>query len=47
MIYNTSIHGNVFATATVNGKPYALSRRRSTFGRDALNLAALRDMTDW
>ncbi len=24
----------MFATATVDGKPYALSRRRSTFGRD-------------
>ncbi len=40
------MHGPVFATATVNGKPYALSRERSTFGRDALNLAALHDMTD-
>ena len=29
------------ATATVGGKPYALSRKRSTFGRDGLNLAAL------
>ncbi len=46
VIYNTSIHGNVFATATVHGKPYALSRRRSTFGRDGLNLAALKDMTE-
>jgi hypothetical protein len=36
----------VFATATVGGKPYALSRRRSTFGRDGLNLAALKDMTE-
>ena len=43
--YDVSIHGPVFATATVDGKPYALSRRRSTFGRDGLNLAALRDMT--
>src|SRR5207237_919739 len=41
-----SVHGPVFATATIGGKPYALSRRRSTFGRDALNLAALKDMTD-
>lgn len=43
--YPVSVHGPVFATATVKGKPYALSRRRSTFGRDALNLAALHDMT--
>jgi acyl-homoserine lactone acylase PvdQ len=44
--YQTSVHGPVFATATVGGKPYALSRRRSTFGRDGLNLAALKDMTE-
>ena len=43
--YETSVHGPVFATATVGGQPYALTRRRSTFGRDALNLAALHDMT--
>src|SRR5262249_28752306 len=46
LIYNLSVHGPVFATATVLGKPYALSRRRSTFGRDGLNLAALKDMTE-
>jgi acyl-homoserine lactone acylase PvdQ len=44
--YDQTVHGNVFATATVNGKPYTLTRRRSTFGRDALNLAALKDMTE-
>ncbi len=43
--YDVSVHGPVFATATVNGKPYALSRERSTFGRDGLNLVALHDMT--
>jgi acyl-homoserine lactone acylase PvdQ len=46
LTYNLTIHGPVFATATVGGKPHALSRRRSTFGRDALNLAALKDMTE-
>ena len=46
LIYDVSVHGPVFATATVNGKPFALSRQRSTFGRDALNLAALKDMTE-
>ena len=46
LIYHVSVHGPVFATATVGGKPYALSRRRSTFGRDALNLGALKDMTE-
>jgi acyl-homoserine lactone acylase PvdQ len=45
-IYNVTVHGPVFATATIAGKPYALSRRRSTFGRDALNLVALKRMTE-
>ena len=44
--YKVSVHGPVFATATADGKPYALSRKRSTFGRDALNLGALKDMTE-
>jgi acyl-homoserine lactone acylase PvdQ len=44
--YELSVHGPVFATATINGQPYALSRKRSTFGRDGLNLAALKDMTE-
>lgn len=46
LIYNLTVHGPVFATATIAGKPYALSRRRSTFGRDGLNLAALKNMTE-
>ena len=44
--YDTTVHGPVFATATVKGKPYALSRQRSTFGRDGLNLGALKGMTE-
>jgi acyl-homoserine lactone acylase PvdQ len=44
--YELTVHGPVFATATVAGAPVALSRRRSTFGRDGLNLAALKDMTE-
>jgi hypothetical protein len=36
----------MLGTATVNGKPIALTRKRSTFGRDALNLAGLKDMTE-
>lgn len=46
LTYHVTVHGPVFATATVGGKPYALSRRRSTFGRDALNLIALKRMTE-
>lgn len=44
--YRISVHGQVIGTATVGGKPYALARKRSTFGRDALNLAALKDLTE-
>ena len=46
LIYNLTVHGPVYATATVGGEPYALSRRRSTFGRDGLNLIALKQMTE-
>jgi acyl-homoserine lactone acylase PvdQ len=44
--YPTSVHGPVIGTATSNGRPIALTRQRSTFGRDGLNLGALKDMTD-
>ncbi len=44
--YKTTVHGGVIGTATVRGRPYALARKRSTFGRDALNLAALKDLTE-
>jgi acyl-homoserine lactone acylase PvdQ len=46
VVFNRSVHGPVFATATVNDQPYAMARKRSTFGRDALNLVALHDMTE-
>jgi acyl-homoserine lactone acylase PvdQ len=44
--YPVSVHGPMIGTATVDGEPVALTRQRSTYGRDALNLAALKDMTD-
>ncbi len=44
--YPTSVHGPVIGTATSKGWPIALTRQRSTFGRDGLNLGALKDMTD-
>jgi acyl-homoserine lactone acylase PvdQ len=44
--YPVSVHGPVIGTATVDGQPVALTRQRSTFGRDGLNLAALKDMTE-
>jgi Penicillin amidase len=46
LTYHRTVHGPVFATATVGGQLYALSRRRSTFGRDSLNRGALKDMTE-
>jgi acyl-homoserine lactone acylase PvdQ len=44
--YKGTVHGSVIGTALVGGKPYALARKRSTFGRDALNLATLKDLTE-
>ena len=44
--YPVSVHGPVIGTATTGGVPVALTSKRSTFGRDALNLAALKDMTE-
>jgi len=46
IVYHRTVHGPVFATATVGGVPYALSRRRSTYLRDAVNLVALKRMTE-
>ena len=43
--YPVSVHGPVIGTATTHGRAIALTRKRSTFGRDALNLAALKDLT--
>ncbi|HYI36984.1 MAG TPA: penicillin acylase family protein, partial [Thermoleophilaceae bacterium] len=44
--FKQSVQGPVIGTATVKRKAYAFARKRSTFGRDALNLAALKDMTE-
>ena len=44
--YPISVHGPMIGTATSNGQPIALTRKRSTFGRDGLNLAGLKDMTE-
>ena len=32
------MHGPVFGTVTVGGKPYAITRQRSTYGEDAHSL---------
>jgi hypothetical protein len=44
--YPVSVHGPVIGWATSNGRPVALTRKRSTFGRDGLNLGALKDLTE-
>ncbi len=44
--YPVSVHGPVIGTATSDGTPIALTSKRSTFGRDALNLVALKGMTE-
>lgn len=46
IVFPTSVHGPVVGTATSDGVPVALTSKRSTFGRDGLNLAALKDMTE-
>jgi acyl-homoserine lactone acylase PvdQ len=46
IVYPVSVHGPVIGTALSDGEPVALSRARSTFGRDALNIGALKDMTE-
>ncbi|MEA2426319.1 MAG: hypothetical protein QOH13_2729 [Thermoleophilaceae bacterium] len=44
--FQKTVHGSVIGTATVKGKPFALAKQRSTFGKDGLNLAALKGMTE-
>jgi acyl-homoserine lactone acylase PvdQ len=39
-----SVHGPVSGTVTVDGKPYAVASKRSTYGRDALNAVAFADL---
>jgi acyl-homoserine lactone acylase PvdQ len=46
IVYPRSVHGPVIGTATSNGIAVALTRQRSTYGRDGLNLGALKDMTE-
>lgn len=46
LVYPVSVHGPMIGTATSNEMPVALTRKRSTFGRDGLNLAALKSMTE-
>ena len=44
--YRTTVHGPVQGTVTVDGRPYAIARKRSNFGQEALSIAALKGMTE-
>jgi acyl-homoserine lactone acylase PvdQ len=44
--YRTTVHGPVQGTATVDGRPYAIARKRSNFGQEVLSVAALTGMTE-
>jgi acyl-homoserine lactone acylase PvdQ len=44
--FPVTVHGPVIGTATVHGWPYALARKRSTYGQDVLSLGALKAMTE-
>lgn len=46
VVYPRSVHGSMIGTATSNGRPVALTQQRSTYGRDGLNLVALKRMTE-
>lgn len=46
LVFDQSVHGPVIGTATSEGRPVALTRQRSTYGRDAINLLALKHMTE-
>src|SRR3954447_1289409 len=43
--YRTTVHGPVVGYATAGGKPVAISRKRSTYGRDILFQLPFRDAT--
>jgi acyl-homoserine lactone acylase PvdQ len=45
LVYDMTVHGPVVGTATVGGRPFAISKARSTYGQEALSLGALHDMT--
>ncbi len=43
VVFYKTIHGSVVGYATVKGRKVAISRRRSSYGRDVLDLLAYRD----
>jgi acyl-homoserine lactone acylase PvdQ len=45
IVYRTTVHGPVTGYATVNGRPVAIARKRSSYHRDALWTLPFRDAT--
>ncbi len=45
LTFDMTVHGPVVGTATIGGRPYAIARKRSTYGQDGVSLGALHDMT--
>ena len=44
LVFNETVHGPVIGYATVNGERVAISRKRSTRGREAVNALAFSDL---
>ena len=45
LTFQMTVHGPVIGSATIGGRPYAITQKRSTYGRESLSMAALRDLT--
>jgi acyl-homoserine lactone acylase PvdQ len=46
VVFNQTVHGPVSGTCTVGGVPYAISTKRSTYGRDVVSGIAFADLND-
>jgi acyl-homoserine lactone acylase PvdQ len=44
IVFRTTVHGPVSGTVTVRGKPYAVTSRRSTRGREAMSALGFADL---
>lgn len=46
VVFYRTVHGPVIGYARVHGRPVALSRKRASYGKDALDLLFYHDLTD-
>lgn len=46
VVFKQTLHGPVSGTATVNGKPYAITTQRSTRGREPMNALGFLDLNE-